>query len=227
LVCILKKYLLISFAILLFVLSCQANSQPSPSQKIAISYVIYPQVEPYVDLIEEIYTELGFKVTMIPTPSTRGLVMLNEGRVDADVVRLKQTAKAYPQVILVEPALKNAKLVLLCIKDIICDQSALKDRKVVILSNDGVDPYITDLNISARIENPQGTVNILDMLKAKRANYGFFLMDGKTDFTQDFQMWEIKEISVYHVIHKKHADLLPLIQQKLFEKLPAFNETQS
>jgi hypothetical protein len=36
-------------------------------------------------------------------------------------------------------------------------------------------------------------------------------------------MVDIKEISVFHVIHKKHAAMLPLIQQKIIEKLPGFN----
>jgi hypothetical protein len=219
----LKILLSRAIAVCLFTLSASVISQSADDKKMTISYVVYPQVEGYVALIKEIYTELGFKVTLLATPSTRGLILLNEGAVDADVVRVKRTVQHYPNAILVEPALKIGKLVLLCRKDVICGASVLHSKNEVLLSSDAVAPYLAELKVTARIVKPQGTANVIDMLKAKRADYAFFIIDGQIDFTQDFHIVDIKEISVFHVIHKKHLDLLPLIQQKIIEKSPEFN----
>ena len=218
-----KIFLLSAIGVWLFASGAWAISQSVDDKKMTISYVVYPQVEGYVALIKDVYTELGFKVTMLSTPSTRGLILLNEGEVDADVVRVRRTVEQYPNAILVEPALKIGKLVLLCRKDVTCEASILHSKNEVLLSSDAVTPYLTELKVSARIAKPQGTVNVIDMLKAKRADYAFFLIDGQIDFTQDFHMVDIQEISVFHVIHKKHAAMLPLIQQKIIEKLPGFN----
>jgi hypothetical protein len=219
----LKLFILGAIGVWLLTTSVWAMSHSVNDKKMTISYVVYPQVEGYVALIKDVYTELGFKVTLLSTPSTRGLILLNAGEVDADVVRVRRTVEQYPNAVLVEPALKVGKLVLLCRKDVICETSVLHSKNEVLLSSDAVTPYLAKLKVSARIVKPQGNVNVVDMLKAQRADYAFFLIDGQIDFTPDFNMVDIQEISVFHVIHKKHAAMLPLIQQKIIEKLPEFN----
>ena len=63
------------------------------------------------------------------------------------------------------------------------------------------------------------------MLKAERYFYAIYVVDEviKKHFYQDFQIVEIKKISISHVIHKKHIALLPQIQDKIRNKLPDFN----
>ena len=60
-----------------------------------MTHIEYPYIEDYIELFVEIYNEMGFETTLIPTPSTRGLLLLDEGTVDADVLRLSYTAKNY------------------------------------------------------------------------------------------------------------------------------------
>ncbi|KXI27473.1 hypothetical protein [Paraglaciecola hydrolytica] len=217
------KYLMLGLGIGICLAPCFVFAQVKDSKKMAISYVVYPQIERYIDLISDIYTELGYEVTIIPTPATRGLVLLNDGEVDADVVRVAKTVQNYPNALLVEPALKIGKLVLICVKDVLCERSVLQDKKAVILSTEGIQLFLTEPHISARIKNIQALTYSIDMLKAGRANYAILLIDGSIDFTQDFNLLTLQEMAIHHVMHKKHADLLPLVQQKLIEKLPAFN----
>ena len=63
------------------------------------------------------------------------------------------------------------------------------------------------------------------MLKAKRYYYAIYVVDEaiKKHFEKYFQIIELKKLSINHVIHKKHIDLLPQIQEKLRSKLPKLN----
>lgn len=76
---------------------------------------------PFVQLIQTIYEELGFNVSIISIPARRGMILLNDGLVDGDVIRLKRTVVKYNNVVVVEPALGKGNLVLLCHKGIPCD----------------------------------------------------------------------------------------------------------
>jgi hypothetical protein len=78
-----------------------------------LSHIAYPEHDDYAELFVEIYSELGFKVELIATPSLRGLILLNDGVVDADILRLSKIATKYPNVILVKPELKRVSLSLI------------------------------------------------------------------------------------------------------------------
>jgi hypothetical protein len=195
-------------------------SASAPQRNLVISYVVYPQVELYVEFIKDIYAELGYSVKMIPTPSTRGLTLLNEGEVDADVVRLKQTTLHYPNTLLVEPALRTGSLLLLCSKEVVCDKSVLYDETTAVLAPEAANVYINKFHFTARLIKTEGVMNVINMLQAKRSRYGFFFADGQLDTSKTLSSVTIQDLAVFHVIHKKHRALLPLIQQKLIEKLP-------
>ena len=49
------------------------------------------------------------------------MILLNDGLVYGDVIRLKRTVVKYNNVVVVEPALGKGNLVLLCHKGIPCD----------------------------------------------------------------------------------------------------------
>jgi hypothetical protein len=66
-----------------------------------LTHIVYPDLEDYTEFFIDIYTELGFKVGLIPTPSLRGLILLDDGVVDADVLRLNVVAEEYSNVIVV------------------------------------------------------------------------------------------------------------------------------
>ena len=42
-----------------------------------MTHIEYPYIEDYIELFVEIYNEMGFETTLIPTPSTRGLLLLD------------------------------------------------------------------------------------------------------------------------------------------------------
>ena len=191
----------------------------------SLTYIVYPDLEDYTDLFVEIYTELDFEVELIPTPSLRGLILLNNGDVDADVLRLNIIAKDYPNVIVVQPELERVSLSLICVKGVRCNRSLFANKNISILANDRMLALIKPGEFKAIQIGNELFSSVLNMLKAKRYNYAIYVVDEmiKKHFEQDFQIVELKKLSINHVINKKHIGLLPQIQNKIRSKLPELN----
>jgi hypothetical protein len=200
-------------------------SSAQPSKPFLITHIVYPDIEDYSDLFVEIYSELGFKVEIIPTPSLRELILLNDGVVDSDVVRLGEIAKKYPNVIVVKPELKLVSLSLICAKGVPCNRSVLADKRVSILANDRMVGLIGKGEFKSIHVDNELFSSVVSMLKADRYYYAVYVIDEvmKKKFDEDFQTIELKKLSINHVIHKKHIGLLPQIQEKIRAKLPEFN----
>jgi hypothetical protein len=199
-----------------------AGSEPKPHFR--MSYGGGVDRQPFVELMQTIYEELGFKVSIIPTPAKRGIMLLNSDQVDADVIRLKPTIVNYSNVIMVEPALGKGYLVLVCHKGIPCDLRVLQNKTVQINSHAGILNLFDIGELNAQIIISEMTTNTLNMIEEGRAFYSLFTMDEPMlrALSPKFNYVKVKDVSGYHVINKKHAHLLPKIQQKLRQKLPAF-----
>jgi hypothetical protein len=216
-----KIYIFIIF-LLIFIPFVSSAHAPKP---FLLTHIVYPDLEDYTELFVNIYTELGFKVELIPTPSLRGLILLNDGAVDADVRRLNVIAEEYPNVIVLYPELKRVSLSLICAKGIPCNSDVLMNKNISVLANSRMlellDPGEFE---SIQIDNELFS-SVINMLKVGRYFYAIYVVDEviKKHFEQDFQIIDIKKISISHVIHKKHVNLLPQIQEKIRNKLPKFN----
>jgi hypothetical protein len=216
-----KTWILIIYLLIFYSFVSYAQS-PKP---FLLTHIVYPDLDDYSELFVEIYTELGFKVELIPTPSLRGLILLNDGVVDSDVVRLNVIAKTYPNVIVVTPELKRVSLSLICAKGVPCYRGVLADTSISILANERM---LALLDVgefkSIHVDNELFS-SVLSMLKADRYHYAIYVIDEviKDNFAENFQIIELKKISINHVIHKKHIGLLPQIQEKIRAKLPEFN----
>jgi hypothetical protein len=216
-----KIYIFIIF-LLIFIPFVSSAHAPKP---FLLTHIVYPDLEDYTEFFVNIYTELGFKVELIPTPSLRGLILLNDGAVDADVLRLNVIAEEYPNVIVLYPELKRVSLSLICAKGIPCNSDVLMNKNISVLANSRMlellDPGEFE---SIQIDNELFS-SVINMLKVGRYFYAIYVVDEviKKHFEQDFQIIDIKKISISHVIHKKHVNLLPQIQEKIRNKLPKFN----
>jgi hypothetical protein len=216
-----KIYIFIIF-LLIFIPFVSSAHAPKP---FLLTHIVYPDLEDYTEFFVNIYTELGFKVELIPTPSLRGLILLNDGAVDADVLRLNVIAEEYPNVIVLYPELKRVSLSLICAKGIPCNSDVLMNKNISVLANSRMlellDPGEFE---SIQIDNELFS-SVINMLKVGRYFYAIYVVDEviKKHFEQYFQIIDIKKISISHVIHKKHVNLLPQIQEKIRNKLPKFN----
>jgi hypothetical protein len=180
--------------------------------------------QPYIKLIQTIYEELGFEVSFIAAPAKRGIMLLDDNVVDADVIRLKPTVIKYDNVILVEPALAKGSLMLLCHKEVPCELSILQDKTTQIQTHRGILNQFEQDELKAQILLSEMTSSTLNMLQESRVFYALYTVDELMlrALSEKLNYVKIKEVLGYHVIHKKHAYLLPKIQQKLRQKLPQF-----
>ena len=213
-----KTWIIIT-CLLTFYLSTSFAQAP---KTFLLTHIIYPDLEDYTELFVEIYTELGFKVELIPNPSLRGLILLNDGIVDSDVLRLNVVAKEFSNVIVVQPRLKYVSLSLICVKGMPCSRSILEDKSISIMANSRMLGLLEPGEFkSIQIDNELFS-SVISMLNADRYFYAIYVVDEaiKKHFEKDFQIVEIKKVSLNHVIHKRHIGLLPQIQEKLRVKLP-------
>lgn len=218
-----------NFGILIVFLSSLLWTSISTAEAVArthfgMSYAGSVEGQVYAQFMQSIYEELGFDVSIIHTPVKRGLILLNNELVDADVIRLKSVAEKYDNVILVEPAFAKGYLVLLCHKGKPCDSSILQQKTAHIQSDEGNLTLLEPGELKAQIISNEIPANTINMLEEERIFYALLSLDNRTleKLSSKFNHVKIKDVSGYHVISKKHADLLPKIQQKLQEKLPAF-----
>lgn len=217
------KFAVVILSILIWCSPTTAETLSKPLFR--ISYSGSKEGEVYARFVKGIYEELGFNVAIIQTPVKRGLILLNNEIVDADVIRLKGVAAKYENVKLVEPAIASGYLVLFCHKDKPCDLSILKQKNAFIQSDEGNLQLFEPGEIKAQIILNEITSNTLNMLEEARIFYALYSIDGRTlkKLSSKFNHVKVKDVSGYHVISNKHADLLPKIQQKLKQKLPEFN----
>lgn len=186
-----------------------------------LTHIVYPGLEDYTKLFVDVYTELGFQVELIPTPSLRGLILLNDGVVDADVLRLNVIAKEYSNVIVVPPELKRVSLSLICAKGVPCNRGVLANKNISILANSRMLELLEPGEFkSVQVDNELFS-SVISMLKADRYFYAIYVVDEviKKRLEQDFQIIEIKKTPISHIVHKKYLNLLPQIQEKTRIKL--------
>ncbi|WP_299080877.1 hypothetical protein [uncultured Paraglaciecola sp.] len=183
----------------------------------------------YAQFVQSIYQELGFTVSILTTPTKRGLILLNDSLVDADVIRLKSVATKYDNVILVEPAFAKGSLVLLCKKGEPCNLEILQQETAYIQTDEGTLKLFEKGDITAHIVISEMPTNTLKMLEEDRIIYALYSFDASqlSEWSSKLNYIKVKDVSGYHVINKKHLNLLPQIQQKFREKLPAFNASRN
>lgn len=212
---------------LLFFFSCSGFAQIT--KPFILTYIDYPYAKGYTDFFEEIYTELGFAVKVISTPSRRGLILVNEESADADVLRIGSVAKDYPNLIVVQPEISLMHLTLLCAIDKPCSKELLADKHITVMIANNAADFLEPGEFKARAAPINSFVSIHDMLKANRFDYALFLLDDLMErkFSDYFQFVRLTKIPVNHVIHKKHHALLPKIEEKIRIKLPEFNRKRA
>lgn len=183
---------------------------------------------PYIELISSIYHELGFQVVLLPAPAARGIILLNEGMVDADVVVNATEVANKPNIFLVNPPLNVVHLALFCSKTVQCDESVLHLSGADIAANTAAIEFLDIDEIAASIVFVNFVPAILELLKSNKISYGLVFIDNamEANVSNEFNVVKLKRLDVFHAINKKHINLLPQIEEKLRDKLPKFKQSR-
>ncbi len=185
-------------------------------KKMIISHVSHPAIEPYNQLILSAYQRLGFTVEFIPVPAKRGLVLLNKGVVDADTLRIEESVTEYPNIILIQPAVKQLKMVLICNSGIPCSNAVFSDEFSSILTTRGISLSLPK-TIQADIVFNENLNTILELLRSKRYQYAIYAVDDEllTQLSAEFHTSNMTTPKFHHVINKSHQALIPEISASL------------
>ena len=169
----------------------------------------------YRDLITAIYTELGYEIEIIFVPAERGLVNVNYGVYDADLVRVCGMVSEYPNLMeTTEP-----------IADVYLQVWAKIDSEIIITSPEDLKKCETGLVIG--IKSAENLAEDLKIPTIKRVvtmdRLHIMLIENRLDvalvlstsITPAFSKGlyavapELVPIRGVHILNKKHADLAP------------------
>lgn len=190
-----------------------------------ISYFEHESIGPFIQLIQNTYQDLNISTEFVPLPLSRGYNELNDGTVDADVGRIKDVAKGFSNILIIEPPLYLAELVLLCKKGLPCGKRVLMDPSKTVLSNIGNQRALEKSKIEANIQTIENMSVTVDMLRLGRVNYVIYgsTRQLRNTLESEFDVSLIQQIPIHHVINKKHRDIKTQFEAALIKRLRQFN----
>ncbi|RJF34754.1 transporter substrate-binding domain-containing protein [Pseudoalteromonas gelatinilytica] len=201
----------------------QNYSRPN---KLLLTYIDIPRIAPFKAFIEQVYNDLNIKTQMQATPSRRGVLLLNAGIVDGDIVRSKSNLKKFENVIVVEPSLGIINLVLVCRKSLPCDRDNLYDPRNRVMSSIGNVEILNEFDIKAEIMHNEDLSHTLTMLKKGRVDYALYpaLNNDINTYKKDFSVVVLRQMAVNTIIHKKHAPLVDELSNAIRARLPELTQ---
>lgn len=203
------------------------NATPNKATptRFTISYFEHESVGPFIKLISQVYADIDIVTEFVPLPLTRGYTEVNEGTVDADVGRVKDFTRGFNNILVIEPPLYIAELILLCTKGLPCGPLILKDPDNTILSNIGNQNALRNIEIQADIQTIENMRATIEMLRLGRVNYVVY---GSTkqlrhELESEFELAVLQQIPIHHVINIKHRHIKAKLEAALKKRLSQFN----
>lgn len=189
------------------------------------SYFGHPAMPPFIEFMQNVYKDIGIELKVQPYPATRGILMLNEGLVDADIMRVGDLAKDFDNIIVLEPAIYSGKVVLVCNTGLLCSTDTLLDEKNYIMTTGIVRMLLKGLEIKANLQSLENIETSLEMLKMGRVDYMIMGTTSKhmEEIAKEYSVIPLKEVYMHHVIHKKHQSMRQIIEKALQDKISTFN----
>ena len=211
----------------LFIFFCVLPHSSTAYEKptsVVMTHFEHPEIGQFIELIEQVYKDIGIEVQFHPVPSFRGFKLLGNQQVDADVLRMKINAASYTDLIIVEPAIIMGELSMLCTKGFACGMSALLDPDATIMSNMASQLIIDPSMVKANIVFNENLTDALKMLSQQKIDYLVFgtTTSQRRELTKYFEVVKLKSVLLNHVIHKKHLPLLRELQEAMIQRLNSF-----
>jgi len=150
--------------------------------------------------------------------SPRSVRALNDGFFDADIGKILSSIKHHENIIYVPTPIAIVGLYLICREGIICNETILDDEHNIIVSRFSKEMLTNIMPIKAEIAQILSQQKIDEMFKIDRVNYSLIADDvtvGATNFQDKYDTVLVSQEPYYHILHKKHADKIPKLDQAL------------
>jgi len=212
-----KHYLLL---VLLLTFSIQAADNTQP-KRFVLSHVAHPEIGKLQDIIRNVYKKIGYEAEFIQVPAYRGIELLEKGIVDGDIARIDTSIENQLNILLVRPPIANIEIALICNKGVPCTAKILQDKNAIVLSGKKMFHSMKIADVQAQVIFNEKSQIMLELMKVGRYNYVLYAVTPafKERFSQDFNISTLAKPNIYHVINKKHRNLLPQLEKALHAEL--------
>jgi len=195
-------------------------SQPDTTPTLVFTYPSHQLVKnQLLPLFTQIYNDLGYRIEFVEAEGVRAVSLLRAGVIDGDILRVGEVvAGLADQAILLQ--MDEIRVVLHCRLTLPCHQSLLQSTEVAIHIpiQDATLKQITKA-ITAHTYHLGDWDKALEMFALGRIDY-LLWVEGKLLHTVSVPnsqkvITELGPYKLYHVIHRKHAALAPLVEARL------------
>lgn len=192
-----------------------------------IGYVSHPGVTSfYKEVVKEAYERLGLRVHFVEVSGERGLILLNEGLLDASTLRVESVLARYENIIAVQPPIAKANTNLYCRAQVVCSEEILKDpTKTVVTTRRLISVLVearSDLVIKASTLRVEDLDRVIQLVSKGRYDYAI-IASGTQDipaFTkQGVNHVRLLTGSAVHALHKQHSALADAISASIQQVL--------
>lgn len=197
-----------------------------------IGYFNHPQIEIYKHLVGQAYADIGIAVKFVEVTMERGLLALDEGLLDADVIRAVHAKHAYENIVIASEALTTAQTHLICQPNVVCDTSVFNNTRNDIYINLAA-PYLLEDQVGVPVLANQVVYDKVDTLLSlmldKRIVYVIYHSDESglpPVVSQRLQSKKLAEYDTYHVIHTKNVELKAKLQKALSIRMRQMREAR-
>ncbi|WP_462157399.1 hypothetical protein [Pseudoalteromonas sp. GB56] len=192
------------------------------------TYIQTPGIDPFIKLIKKSYADIGIDVKLEPVPARRGLVLLNAGLTDLDVVRLGANMAQFGNVTVVEPNLASGEHVLLCDKGVPCELSVLSNTNASILTARGTLESLAQFDIQAKIIINEQLDRAPQLLKRRDVEYAIIsIVKGESrHYREEFNVLTLRSFRLNHVINNKFDPLIPELHRAITANLAGFTPSE-
>ena len=182
-------------------------------EALVVSYVQTPEVAQNVlPFMKKVYESAGITASFSPVAIERGLFALQEGVVDADVMRIKEAADEFDNIITVGPPLTGINIVLYCRIEFPCDSTVFNQRvHPIAVPNVRFfwEQVLNKEQFDIQIINSWAQVK--GLFQKNRINYFVWMELTRFNNNESSPLTTnstiIYKSEMYHVINKKHQAL--------------------
>lgn len=209
-----------NFVFLIFLMTIAfSNKAAEKNKKFVISYVDHQSIiNYYVPLLNKAYRSIGIVPEFVMISDKRALMLLNSGQIEADTAKSTEVLANYPNIIKVPTPISKIHVTLVCQLDIKCDLSILNDHKKILGVIGAAEFYQKQLeNAKINIIELTSFDVLLKIFQQDKVDVILMVFDDYSKKTeQSFTNRKVLEEKLgYHLLNKKHRQLVPKIEQAI------------
>ncbi len=214
---ILRLFIFIVSA-LLIIFSSNAD-ELTDDKKFIISYVEHDSIiSYYVPLLKAAYKKIGISPEFIMVNDQRALKLLNKGLIDAETAKTDEALKDHTNILKIPTPISKIEIMLICQVELTCNLKALENPRKV-LGVIGAMMFYQKLLLIAdiKIVELSSFATLTQMFNQNKLDYMIMVFDSKDIPAKNSfnNKYLIGTKLGYHLLHKKHKNLLPKIEQAI------------